>query len=279
MNLITAVLTILAVVILYLAYDLLVKNARTAPEKSILSKVVAFVVLAGLWGLALYQHVRGCPEATVPDDATAIRRFHEYWYDKADTWKTIKWLGVQTEQNPMDVWVYQEIMYETKPDFVIEAGTFHGGSAALWATILAQINPQGRVITIDIVDNVTDAKKLPIVKEKVDFLIGSSTDPKIVAEVEKRVKGKKVLVILDSDHSKAHVLNELKAYSPMVPVGCYLTVQDTNINGHPVYKDFGPGPWEAVEEFMAGNDQFVIDHARENLVFTILPNGYLKRVK
>ena len=71
---------------------------------------------------------------------------------------------------------------------------------------------------------------------------GSSTDAKIVEEVKKRAEGKKVLVILDSDHRKDHVLNELRAYSSLVPVGGYVIVQDTNINGHPVFKEHGPGP-------------------------------------
>ena len=138
-----------------------------------------------------------------------------------------------------------------KPDFMVEAGTRHGGSAAIWAMILEQINPDARVITIDIEDQVTDAKKLDIVRRKVDFLVGSSTDPEIVAEVKRRTKGKKVVVLLDSAHDKEHVLNELNAYSPLVGVGSYLIVQDTIVNGHPVWPEYGPGPFEAVEEFMA----------------------------
>jgi cephalosporin hydroxylase len=135
------------------------------------------------------------------------------------------------------------------------------------------------VITIDIEDYVTAAKELPIVKEKVDFLIGSSVDPAIVAEITKRVKGKKVLVILDSNHSKAHVLAEMKAYAPLVPKDSYMIVQDTNVNGHPVLPKFGPGPMEAVDEFLTTNDQFRPDTYAERLMFTMHPRGYLKRVK
>jgi len=205
--------------------------------------------------------------------------FHQMFYNNRRTWFSNKWFGIQTWQNPNDVWIIQEILFDVKPNFVVETGTASGGSAALWATVLEQVNPQGRVITIDIQDLAGEAKKLPIVQRKVDFLLGSSTAPEIVAEVEQRVAGRRVVVILDSDHSKQHVANELKAYAPLVSVGSYLIVQDTNINGHPVYKAFGPGPWEAVDEFLSHNDQFQADPTRERLLFTMHPQGYLKRVR
>jgi cephalosporin hydroxylase len=207
-----------------------------------------------------------------------IDRFHKLFYDSG-IWTTTKWLGVPTAQNPNDAWIHQEIIAQVKPDFIVEAGTQNGGSAALWATILQQVNPEGRVITIDIKDQVSAAKDLPIVKDKVEFLLGSSVDPAIVAEVTKRVTGKKVLVILDSDHSKNHVLAEMKAYAPLVSKDSYLIVQDTNVNGHPVLDKFGPGPMEAVNEFLATNDQFRPDHEAERLMFTMHPKGYLKRIK
>jgi cephalosporin hydroxylase len=213
-----------------------------------------------------------------PSEREIVDRFHRHFY-ASEVWKTTRWLGVPTAQNPNDAWIHQEIIARVKPDFIIEAGTWNGGSAGLWATILQQVNPAGRVITIDIKDYVTAAKELPIIKEKVDFLIGSSVDPAIVAEITKRVDGKKVLVILDSNHSKGHVLAELKAYAPLVPKDSYMIVQDTNVNGHPVLPNFGPGPMEAVDEFLATNDQFRPDADAERLMFTMHPKGYLRRVK
>jgi len=207
----------------------------------------------------------------------AIDRFHKLFYDSG-IWVTTKWLGVPTAQNPNDAWIHQEIIAQVKPDFIVEAGTQYGGSAALWATILQQVNPDGRIITIDIKDQARAAKDLPIVKDKVEFLLGSSVDPTIVAEVTNRVNGKKVLVILDSDHSKNHVLAEMKAYAPLVSKDSYLIVQDTNVNGHPVLEKFGPGPMEAVNEFLATNDQFRPDREAERLMFTMHPKGYLKRI-
>jgi cephalosporin hydroxylase len=207
-----------------------------------------------------------------------IDGFHRLFYD-SQVWMTTQWLGVPTAQNPNDAWIHQEIIARIKPDFIVESGTWNGGSAGLWATILQQVNPAGRVITIDIKDYVSAARELSIVKEKVDFLIGSSVDPAIVAEVKKRVNGKKAVVILDSNHSKQHVLAEMKAYAPLVSKDSYLIVQDTNVNGHPVLPNFGPGPMEAVNEFLETNDQFRPDTNAERLLFTQHPKGYLKRVK
>ena len=205
--------------------------------------------------------------------------YHQAFYNSLNTWRVNKWLGILTEQNPNDVWITQEIIVETRPDFIIETGTLCGGSAALWSTILEQVNPEGRVITIDILDQAQLARKLPIVQKHVDFLHGSSTATDIVDDVKNRVKGKKVLVILDSDHSKQHVLDELAAYAPLVTVGSYLIVQDTNVNGHPVEQTFGPGPMEALAEFLAANRNFVPDKGRERLMFTMHPNGYIKRIQ
>jgi cephalosporin hydroxylase len=219
-------------------------------------------------------------EEKAPNRRQLIDHFLELWTSPLE--KTVfenRWLGVKTLQNPNDMWITQEILFEVKPDFLVEAGTYHGGSAALWAMILEQIKPDARVITIDIEDQVSEARKLDIFRRKVDFLIGGSTDPEIVAEVRRRTQGKKVVVLLDSAHDKDHVLNELKAYSPLVGVGSYVIVQDTVVNGHPIWPGYGPGPYEAVEEFLATNDQFKPDRARERMLLTLCRKGYLKRIK
>jgi cephalosporin hydroxylase len=217
-----------------------------------------------------------------------IDRFHKLFYNSIHTMDRNRWMGVRAAQNPNDVWITQEILFEVKPDFVVETGTYRGGSAVLWAMILREINPEGRVITIDIEDNLPDAKKLPIFKERVDFLLGSSTAPAIVAEVKRRVAGHKAVLILDSDHRKPHVLGELRAYADIVPVGSYIIVQDSNINGHPAFLDpkglsaslaGQPGPWEAVQEFLAADRRFTVDRDRERLMLTMNPNGFLRRTQ
>jgi len=87
------------------------------------------------------------------------------------------------------------------------------------------------------------------------------------------------MVILDSDHREGHVFDEIAAYSPLVHVGDYLVVEDTNVNGHPAFADYGPGPMEAVTKFLAGNDEFEIDRRCERLLLTFNPRGYLRRTK
>lgn len=211
-------------------------------------------------------------------DAEIVNRYAQIHYDSATTWKQNRWLGILTQQNPDDVWITQEIITELRPDVILETGTLNGGSAAMWATILVQVNPQGRVISVDIEDRVTTAKDLPIVRERVEYLIGSSTAPEILEKIRERVQDKRVLVILDSDHSRDHVLKELEVYSPFVEVGGYLIVQDSNVNGHPVHPAFGPGPMEAIEAFLESNHDFEVDRSRERLLHTMHPKGYLRRV-
>ncbi|MEE2679764.1 MAG: CmcI family methyltransferase [Myxococcota bacterium] len=206
-------------------------------------------------------------------------RFSIAWSDDPNTWQANTWFGIPAWQNPFDVWVTQEILWEVKPDLVIEAGTHRGGSAALWATLMEQINPEGRIVTIDVKNQSEDARRLPIVQEKVEFLVGSSTHPKVVEAVTRRAEGKRTLVILDSNHARDHVLEELRAYAPLVPVGSYIIVQDGAVNGHPTWPDFGPGPYEAVEAFLAENDAFEPDRSRERHLMTSNPMGFLKRVR
>lgn len=245
-------------------------------------ELILIGALVAICGLTVFDRsINGrAPDAGQDDPRSKqkiIEDFHKLYYQSL-AWDKNRWLGVRCQQNPNDAWIHQEIIAEVKPDFIIETGTLNGGSAALWATILQQVNPKGRVITIDIKDEASEAKKLPIVKQYVDFIIGSSIDPAIVSQVKKRVQGRKVLVILDSDHRKDHVLAEMKAYGPLVSAGSYLIVQDTNINGHPVLPNFGPGPMEAVQEFLASNPEFKSDATAERLMFTLHPKGYLRRV-
>lgn len=172
----------------------------------------------------------------------------------------------------MDLWIYQEIIFEVKPNIIIECGTAKGGSA-LFLVFVCDLVDNGRVITIDI----EDRRERPR-HSRIKYLLGSSVLEEIVGQVRKLISDKdKVMVILDSDHHKEHVLNELRIYSKLVTKGSYIIVEDTNINGHPVAHDFGPGPMEAVEEFLKENTNFVIDKSREKFYLTFNPRGYLKK--
>ena len=209
-----------------------------------------------------------------------VRRYHIRAYGNPAMWN-LTWLGIPTIQNPNDVWIIQEIIAEVKPDVIIETGTARGASAAIWAMVQREVNADGRVISIDIQDIAEREKLTPSLLAHIDFVVGSSVDPEVVSGVKKSVQGKIVLVILDSAHNRAHVLNELKVYSPLVSVGSYVIVQDTNINGHPVInlEHPGPGPMEAVEDFLASTPNFQVDLSREKLMFTMHPRGYLKRLR
>jgi len=190
-----------------------------------------------------------------------IDEFHKLYYDSyliGGTWTSNKFLGVATQKCPLDLFVYQEILYETKPDLIIEAGTANGGGALYLASI-CDLMGHGEVLTIDI----TDLGNLPVHK-RISYLFGSSTSEEIIKKVEERIQGKnRVMVILDSDHSKNHVLQELRLYHRYVTSGCYLIVEDTNVNSHPVRPEHGPGPAEALSEFFDENSDFIVDRERE----------------
>jgi cephalosporin hydroxylase len=173
----------------------------------------------------------------------------------------------------------QEIISEIRPDYIIEAGTRYGGTTLFYASVLSLVNPNGKVITIDIAPETDDASKLPLWNQRVEMIVGSSVEPKVTDHIAEEVKGKKVLVTLDSLHTREHVLKEMQIYSKLVTPGSYLVVQDTNLNGHPVEPNFGPGPMEAVQEFLKTNDNFVADRSREKFFLTFYPGGWLKRIK
>jgi len=182
-------------------------------------------------------------------------------------------MGTQALKNPLDLWVYQEIIVETRPELIVETGTYRGGSAHYLASICDLVG-LGEVVSIDIEPTRDDYPQHP----RITYLAGrSSTNPDVLEEVRALVGGRRTLVILDSDHSQAHVEDELEAYAPFVPVGCYLIVEDSNIGQ--IRKDLMPGPLQAVETFLAKNDEFEIDCEREKFLITFNPSGYLCRVR
>jgi cephalosporin hydroxylase len=205
-------------------------------------------------------------------DRAAIDRAHDVFYE-SDAWTKATWLGTQALKNPLDLWVYQEIIEETGPELIVETGTWRGGSALFLASI-CDLRGEGEIVSVDIEPARDDYPQHP----RITYLAGrSSTDPEVVEEIRKRAEGRRTLVILDSDHSQAHVEYELAAYAPMVPVGCYLVVEDSNIGQ--IREDLMPGPLQAIETFLASTDEFEIDRTREKFLITFNPSGYLKRVR
>jgi len=204
-----------------------------------------------------------------------VNQFHEL-YHTAAMWGVgnTTWLGVYLRKCPLDLWIYQELIYDIKPDIIIECGTLKGGSALYLASICDLIN-QGKVITIDIKDPGERPKH-----QRIKYLMGSSTSNEIVKQVKKYIsKNDKIMVVLDSAHGKDHVLEEIKIYSQFINQGSYIIIEDTNINGHPVSLDSGPGPMEAVDEFLKINKSFRIDKKCEKFYMTFNPRGYLKKIK
>jgi cephalosporin hydroxylase len=208
---------------------------------------------------------------------TQFRRFYHFRVGKPS-----HFMGVHIRQYPTDNWVMVEILTELAPDYVIETGTLNGGSALFYAAILEQVNPNGRIITIDIDSSKSErARKMDLWKRRIDFIHASSVDPDVVSRIAQQVRGSKVLVTFDSDHSKDHVLKEMQALGPLVTPGSYMIVQDTVFNGHPIHQQSfaGGGPWAAVEEFMKTSTDFEIDKTRERYVITSNPSGYLKKIR
>jgi cephalosporin hydroxylase len=199
-----------------------------------------------------------------------------------------RWLGRPIIQFPQDLVALQEIVWETRPEVVVETGIAHGGSLVFYASLLQLLGGDGFVLGVDIdirQHNRTAIEAHPLAP-RIKMIEGSSVDPAIVARVREAVGGRRTMVVLDSNHTGDHVLSELQLYSPLVSAGCYLVVLDTIVERMPkaLFPDrpWGPGnnPMTAVDEFLKTTDQFVIDREIDDkLLFTVAPRGFLKRVK
>lgn len=195
-----------------------------------------------------------------------------------------RWFGVPLLQYPNDMLTYQSMISAQRPDVIIETGTYRGGLTLYLATILEAVNPKGRVITIDVQrkgwDSLAERRDgLQRIKKRITFIHGSSTDPQTLERVKALLPpGSKVLVLLDSLHSRTHVLEELELYGPLVSQGSYIVVTDTHLDGtHWVRRE--DGPLAAVNEFIAGTDEFEIDRRVDRYFISANISGYLKRIK
>jgi cephalosporin hydroxylase len=199
------------------------------------------------------------------------------------------WMGRPIIQYPQDIMAMQEIIWNVKPDLIVETGIAHGGSLIFYASMLELIGGDGAILGIDIdirEHNRREIEKHPMF-ERITMIEGSSVDARVIEEVRKYAQGKKrVLVALDSLHTHDHVLQELELYSPLVTKGSYCVVFDTIVADLPeVYwndRPWGKGnnPKTAVREFLKKSDRFVIDRDIQNkLLITVAPDGYLKCIK
>jgi cephalosporin hydroxylase len=199
------------------------------------------------------------------------------------------WLGRPIIQLPQDIVAMQEIIWQVKPDLIIETGIAHGGSLIFYASLLELIGGKGQVLGIDIdirEHNRVEIEKHPMFK-RIKMIQGSSTDETVARQVYEFARNRKqVLVVLDSYHTHSHVLRELELYSPLVTKGSYLVVSDTLIEDMPE-DSFQGRPWgkgnnpkTAVREFLKTNHRFEIDkEINDKLLITGTLDGYLKCIK
>lgn len=197
------------------------------------------------------------------------------------------WMGRPIIQYPQDMIAMQEILWRVRPDLIVETGVAHGGSLVYYAS-LCELMGHGEVLGIDIdirAHNREAIESHPMFK-RISLLQGSSTDPAIVQQVSARAAGKRVLVVLDSNHTHDHVLAELEAYAPLVSPGSYCVVFDTVVEDLPagLYPDrpwdVGNNPKTAVREFLKRDDRFEVDRDIEaKIQITVAPDGYLRRVR
>lgn len=201
--------------------------------------------------------------------------------------KNFTWMGIPILQYPTDLIVMQELLWEIKPDLIIETGMAFGGMLLFYASILEAIG-NGKVLGIEIAPREHNIKSLQShpLWHRIDIFEMSSTDNIVLELIKRNYKYAKILISLDSLHTHDHVLQELKLYSPLVSLGSYIVVFDGTIEeyGHlmPQDRPWGKGnnPYTAVQEFMKDNDEFIVDvdvEARAGI--TAAKSGWLKRVK
>lgn len=187
-----------------------------------------------------------------------------------------RWMGVNAYKSPLDAWILQEILYEVRPDVVIEIGSAEGGSTLFMASLM-DLMGHGRIVSIDI-DRTRFAARHP----RITTLTGDSSSAPIVSQATELCRGQSVLVVHDGDHRKDPVLRDLEAYAPLVSVGSYLIVEDGIIDlfrpgdGIGAFTD---GPLPASEAFLARHPEFTVDPTRERYLATYNPRGYLRRTR
>lgn len=234
-------------------------------------------VAANIQGLQADKDVQALSRIWVREIAP-----HKYTYN-------FTWMGRPVIQFPQDILAMQELIWQIKPDLVIETGVAHGGSLIFYASMLELLGGDRQVVGIDIdirQHNRTEIEAHPMAK-RIKLVQGSSIDVATVEKVREIAKPyQRILVCLDSNHTHEHVLKELNHYSSFVKKDSYLVVFDTLVedmpdalvNGRPWGK--GNNPKTAVWEFLKTNDRFEIDKALESkLLITVAPDGYLKCLK
>ena len=201
------------------------------------------------------------------------QRFMTDLIRSTDNFGDVTWLGRPVWQNVLDLWSLQEAIAQIKPGVLLETGTNRGGSALFYAHLFDLLG-HGRVITVDV------ERLHSLEHDRVEFLIGSSVDEDILGAMREgaRAADGPVMVVLDSDHSAEHVLEEMHAYAPLVTPGSLMLVQDGVIDTLPMFSAFRPGPLAAIEAFLAETADFELDtRLDKRFLVTHHPSGWLRR--
>ncbi len=186
------------------------------------------------------------------------------------------WMGASAHKNPMDAWIYQEILFSVRPEFVVEIGSCEGGTTLFLAHMLDLIGA-GSVVSVDI-----DRSKFSVSHPRIVLVTGDSGARETVAEVARLCRGHRTLIIHDGDHREEPVLRDLLAYCDLVSPGSYLIVEDGVMDlfrpGDGI-GTFAKGPLAATERYLRLRPEFEVDRSRERYVMTYNPLGFLKRVR
>jgi cephalosporin hydroxylase len=218
----------------------------------------------------------------------ALRRASFDWITQGASYEYsyhFKWLGVPIIQLPADIVGLQEVIWQAKPELIVETGVARGGSMIFYASLLELIGGDGRVVGIDADIRAPNRRAIEAhpLSRRIKLLEGSSTDERIVRRVRVLARGReRVVVILDSNHTHAHVASELDLYSPLVGKGGYIVVLDTVIEHMPPGFfskrpwDRGNNPMTAVRRFLRRNRRFIADKDMDKLLVGAAPGGYLR---
>lgn len=218
----------------------------------------------------LMQQDREHNELSVSLDMT-LRQWIER-YQRDVVFDQVHYRGVPTWKNVLDLWVIQEIIWETQVDAVVEIGVKHGGTT-LWLSDILQAFRGANACVIG-VDLERPATVLP---PNVYFVEGDSVAPATVAKVRSLCDSRRTMIMADGDHRASHVLRELRAYAPLVAIGAYFIAEDGIVDVMQ-WTEYTPGPLRAARKFVSETNEFVIDRAREKFLLTYAPDGFLKRV-
>lgn len=240
------------------------------PIRRMVASILALVLLSGVGGFYLAR----LPVFLYPRTRVAAQ------------YQTIEyvnpWAGIKVMQYPNDLLLYQQIIVDQEPDFIVETGTNFGGLCLYLSSVLEWVKPEARILTVDIdgqwykrtLDDKPKNTNIRKLFDRIEFVEGSSTAPEVIAKFKKRIgTGKKVLVILDSWHGKDHVLEELKLYGEMVHPGGYIVVTDTHLDAF----DRMEGPLAAIRAFLPDHPEFTQDRSLERYIISANHSGWLRK--